>query len=368
MLARVALGVWFLVVVYFGYLGVTDETIENDSRIYHIPIAQSVLTGQVLTGEGYTSPFSFYPGTAEMILAVLMALGIPLNLFNVAGLVALTGLTYKLMQRAEVSKEGAVIAAVSVGLLPTVLRLPLTQLVDIWLAVWWVWWIYLLEKPLWKWKYWLVLGVVTGLLMGTKVSGLILIMTGGVFYGKSLLEAAGKEKLVGAGLLGVVVGGWWYLRNWLVTGNPMYPLDFLGFKGDSVSQLPIVWKFLLKDKGAVGMFLQALGSEFLGWVVAFVAPLFARNKWIWLGIANTLIFLILPGSPGTIVSNMRYLLPAIIPLIIGIWKWAEERGRGEWLAVLSIINMAAVLPQFDYKPKIFIAAIGLFGLFLWKRK
>jgi hypothetical protein len=65
---------------------------------------------------------------------------------------------------------------------------------------------------------------------------------------------------------------------------------------------------------------------------------------------------------------MRYLLPAIIPLIIGIWKWAEERGRGEWLAVLSIINMAAVLPQFDYKPKIFIAAIGLFGLFLWKRK
>jgi hypothetical protein len=366
-LAKVATGIWLVVVVYFGYLGVTDKTIENDSRIYHIPIAQSVLTGKVLTGEGYASPFSYYPGASEMILAGLMALRIPVNLFNVIGLVALGMVTWKLAQRAGISGDGAIILAASVTMLPTVLRLPMTQLVDIWLAVWWAGWIYLAKKPEKNWKYIVTLGLVTGMLIGTKILGPILLVIGLGFCGKKLMRGTGATKMVAGVVISGIVGGWWYARNWIVKGNPVYPLDLLGWKGDPGSQLPIVWKFLVRDRGAFRLFIQALGSEFLGWAGLFLGPIFVRNKWIWLGLVNALIFLILPGSPGTIVSNCRYLLPAIIPLMIGVWRWAEDNKRGEWLAIMAVVNMVAVLPQLDYKPKITIISIIILGILLWKK-
>lgn len=365
-IARVALGIWIVTLGYWVYMGVTTKAIENDSRTYHIPIAQSVLSGKVWTGQGYTSPFSFYPGASEVLLAGMMAAKLPVNLFNVAGWVALFAVMYKLARRAGLTFDEAVVAAVGIDMLPTVMRLPLTQLVDIWMAVWWGLWIYLAEKPENKWGYAVKLGVVTGMVVGTKILGPILLLIALWWYGRKLAEGMGSKKIWAALLSAGIIGGWWYVRNWLVRGNPVYPLDFLWWKGDAASQLPIVWKFLVRDKGALGMFLQALGSEFLGWVGLLAAGVWVRNKWIWLGLANALVFFILPGSPGTIVSNCRYLIPAMMALVIGVWLGMKRGEKEEWLGSLIVVNAAAVLPQLDFKPKLILAAMAGWGIWLYK--
>lgn len=347
-LAMVAFGIWIFVVVYFGYLGMTTVPSELDSIGYHIPIAESVVNGSVFK-PNYVSPYSYYPGAGEAILALFIILHIPLNLFNVWGLVLLFWIVKKLGERVGLNRDEAVVLGAAISLLPTVVRLPMTQLVDIWLAVFWGGWLLLAEKPEKSIKWSLLFGMVSGLMMGTKISGLILLGLGVVFYWRNLKSFLWI-------FIALPVGGFWYIRNWVVMGNPFYPLDFWIWKGHTIAKLPIVWKFLVYEKGW-GLFAQSLGSEFLGWVAAFLFPLWLRNKWIWLGLINLGLFMIMPGSPGTIVSNCRYLIPAVMTLALGIWIEAKKKKWADTLAVLAVINMAMVLSQISYKPKIVLFSL-----------
>jgi len=347
LLAKVALGIWVSVVVYFVYTGITTVPSELDSIGYHIPIAESVAKGTVFK-PNYISPYSYYPGTGEAILALFMVLHLPLNLFNVLGLVLLFWVMRELGGRGGLDEYEATILAVGMSLLPTVVRLPMTQLVDIWLAVWWGWWLLLVENPkrniLW-------FGIASGLLVGTKISGIMLLGVGLLFFWRNI--KSWKWVWVTG-----IVGGFWYVRNWVVMGNPVYPLDFWMWKGHPVAKLPIVWRFLLFEKG-YGLFLQALVSEFLGWAVAFGAIIWLRNKWIMLGIINLGLFLFMPGSPGTIVSNCRYLIPAMMTLALGLWIEAKKHKWVETLAILAVINSAMVLSQIAFRPKIVLFSLVL---------
>lgn len=347
-LAKVALGIWIFVITYFVYLGITTLPSELDSLGYHIPIAESIVKGSVFK-PNYVSPYSYYPGAAETVLALFVVLHLPLNLFNVLGLILLFWVMRELGERGGLGKDEAIILGTAISLLPTVVRLPMTQLVDIWLAVFWGWWLYL-AKTSKRNTIWF--GLASGLLLGTKISGIILLGVGLLFFWSKIKS----WKWV---LVAVPIGGFWYLRNWLIMGNPMYPLGFWIWKGSPLAKLPIVWKFLLFEKG-YGLFLQALVSEFLGWAIAFAVIFKYKNKWILMGTINFLLFLFMPGSPGTIVSNCRYLIPAIMTLALGVWLEAKQHKWVESLAVLAVINMTTVLPQISYRPKIVIISLIIF--------
>lgn len=335
----------------------TTQPSELDSIGYHIPIAESVLDGSVFY-PNYTSFYSYYPGTGEAVLAVLMAMGFPANMFNVIGVGILFGVMKKLGEQEGLPRDEAIILAVSMALLPTVLRLPLTQLVDIWLAIWWGWWLILITRPMSTKKWQLIFGLVSGLLMGTKISGIMLFITGMVFWGKNIKKWTFLW-------VTIIVGGFWYARNWVVTGNPFYPLDVWIWSGHPLAKLPIVWKFLVFEKGW-GRFLEACVSEFLGWSTALLAVIKFRNRWLGLGLVNFLLFLLMPGSPGTIVSNCRYLIPAIMTLALGLWIEVKKLKRQDTLAVLAVVNSMMVLPQLEYRPKIILVSLIIIGIYNFK--
>src|SRR3972149_11795943 len=138
-IARIAIGIWILTAVYFFYQGVTTVASEGDSIMYHLPIARSVIDGTVFTGSRYFDAYAYYPGTGETIVAVMMALGLPLNLFNWLGWVLLFWVTRVFGMKRGLAGELATVTAVAVTMLPTAVRLFPTQLVDIWMAVWWGW-------------------------------------------------------------------------------------------------------------------------------------------------------------------------------------------------------------------------------------
>lgn len=82
-------------------------------------------------------------------------------------------------------------------------------------------------------------GVLMGFALATKYTALLTAGLWGVVGLVWLLRAGQSEltpTLVGAGLLAGVIGAPWYLRNYLWTGNPVYPFAYEIFGGKNWSQ------------------------------------------------------------------------------------------------------------------------------------
>src|SRR3990172_6141104 len=189
-------------IIYFGYLGSTSEVWEGDSLAYHIPIARIVASGR--TGEKgvYTDWLYYYPGVGEAMLAVLMKLGVPLNLFNLLGWVVLGEAVVMWGRQVGMGTYAATVMGAGVMWWPSVVRLVLTQTVDIWLAAFWMLAVIWLEKKETGFEYWGGLGC----------GGVFFGGVWGVFNGGGLGEGGGGGGVVGAMI--ILGGGSWYFRNW----------------------------------------------------------------------------------------------------------------------------------------------------------
>ena len=347
-LAKAAIWIWILVLGYFVWNGVTTEPWEGDSLAYHIPIARNILEGK--WGQ-FDNLLEYYPAAGEMILAGFIRLGIPLNLYNVAGWVVLFLVCRRL---------GGNLFAAAVCLWPSVVRLIPTQTVDIWLAVFWAGSFLMLER-----KDWVGAGVVLGLLMGVKYSG--------VGYAGVLIAAAlvfGKidfrKLLVVIGVM-VLVGGFWYARNYWETGLPFYPAGDSAFKMTEKRSWMIVTNYPAR-------FVEAIISEYLLWPLVGLLVVVRNfifnskiNRLLFLAGGNFLVYLFVPAGVENIVSDLRYIFPVMIPLTWAVFEWARERGGQEKLGMLAVLAMAVEMTQLDFRPKLFVivlmtAAVWLFGL------
>lgn len=356
MAARIALGIWVAVGVYFFLLGVTTKPSEGDSLAYHLPLARIIADGKIADRNRYIFPGAFFPGMGEAMTAVLMKAGIPLNLFNFFGWVMLFGTVRQLGKQMGWKRGWPEMAAVAVCMWPSVLRLLPTQTVDIWVGVWWGWvWLIFM-----KWRVdsgeWIVkLGLAAGLLMGTKISGVLYMLPLLAIYGRKWK----MKNLVIAGVIVMLVGGSWYVRNWVWTGNPIYPANILGLPGMEGFRTDdwAVWKTLLVYKGGGKIFAEALTSEYLLWGWGLGMILIFRNKLMWLAWLNFGVYLLLPSWPENTLSDLRYAYPVFIPVVIAAVEWFREKRKEETLAITMILMMAAVLPQLDYRPKMFLGVI-----------
>ena len=367
-LVKISVFLFVFVFIYFFYIGVTTtpEIInESDSLAYHIPIAQSLASGNLFKPPDLSRGIGYYPAVGEAILAVFILLGIPLNLFNLLGLSLLFVSSVKLGKTFKASNASAVIFAASVVSLNSVLRLITAQTIDIWLAVFFVLSLILLKSKDKGVGHYIKLGLALGFLIGVKYSGLIYASVLVLLFGKDLF---GKNYLKNSFLFVVPViftGGIWYARNYVLTGNPIYPGNLLIFEGHS--------EFLLQDwnplrtiieiPGAIWLFVQALISEYLIWPLSYLvltALIIKRRlansggKLAALGLINFGIYLFLPSWPENLVSDLRYLFPSFIPMVLGLFLLAEKYKKSNELYIVAILSSVSVLAQFAYRPKIII--------------
>jgi hypothetical protein len=364
--AGCVLGLCFLVLVYYLHIGITTFPSEGDSLAYHIPVARMISSGEWMEPDAFEKPFYFYPAMGEALLSAMTGIGIPQNLFNVIGWVVLGLGVYGLSRRVSLNKESAVILSASSLMWPSVVRLLNNQTVDIWLAVWWTasvfWW----EKSEMTKTQWVWLGIFMGMLCGIKVSGLLFAVVLLGAYVKKWTNLK-RDRAVGFILALVGVGGFWYVRNQLLTGNPFYPATIFWWQGDSNFRLMewAAWKTVFLYPNGMGVFVSAMVSEFLVWPVFLLAPLVIRNRWIGLGWLNFLVYLILPSWPTNVVSDLRYLFPAFIPLSVGVWTYVKGKKWEETLVILSVMSIAVEFAQLDFRPKLFSVAM-LIPLLGWK--
>lgn len=214
-----------------------------------------------------------------------------------------------------------------------------------------------------------LVGVLTGLALGVKYPALVLAGLVGLTYLLCTLVTrlkAARQAVPGTAgpprfahvlllvLLAVLVGGGWYLRAYLYTGNPVYPFfrhTFGGAGFDAVldphkKAVPVHWFSLLTALGPMtlqpGRFESVshqLGPAFLLFLPGLLLVRVPRRVGLLAAIGFAFLVLCLSQR-----QSMRFVLTAFGPLAVAVaWvasRWQDRRGApGRILVSLLLFIM-----------------------------
>lgn len=384
-IAKFSLVIFIFLIFYYFYAGIRSIPWEGDSLGYHIPIAKLILSGNIINPalETYTFPTDFYrlyqPGAIESLLSLLILTKIPLNIFDVFGVIFFFFVMYKVGRSYGLTNNFSVIFASSMGTLHTIMRWVLSQTIDVWLASFFGLSLILIRKPDKTIRYFLSLGICLGMLFGGKYSGPVYFLILIILFGKSLLKFINFKRIIVFLIPFSLLGLSWYVRNLILTGDPYFPQDIPFFKGIEYHVLDYpAGQMLLKYPK---VWLNALISEYTVWSLSLLtAPiLFFRfrnklgktlttdiGKLLIISVLCLIVYLFLPSgpTPSLITSVFRYTYPAFVCLILSIYLLAKKFGKEVFLGIIALTNMI-ILPELSYHPKILIFLIPI-ALLIWQ--
>jgi hypothetical protein len=380
MLPKFLSALLFLSLLYFVYFGLVKtpfELKEVDSLTYHIPLAESFAKGDFINLCHIRQGLGFYPGVGEIILSLFMKLRIPLGFFNILALILLFFGLKRLGKSFKLKKDISIIFAASFCFLPTILRLVPVQKNDIWLAVFFVYSFVFLKAPKSKISYFIKLGILLGALIGIKYSGILVAISLLVVFWKDIKKYINFRNSLALFSPILIIGGFWYLRNYILFENPFYPVGLFSFRPHH-DFINIIWDSLIRvslNKGDFLLITQAFLSEFLFWSFAPLIVcyfLIKKGKSISgdikkLGFLSFFLCLsLLPQPAGSFyqsaVSLMRFFYPFMITVMLLLFIIAREFKFLKLLSFMAVLSSMAVLPQFDYYPKLIIIWLLVIGL------
>lgn len=357
-----------LILLYFFlhsiFVGLTTLPAEGDSTYYHIPLARSILRGEFLNPDYKDNLHMYFPASSEAILSFFLLANIPLNLFNVLGVVFFFAANFFLSRTFGLSKYYGLLYATSATGVHGVLRWVHAQTVDIWIGAFYLTLLALLAKPRNNNKYFLAIGFLSGILVGSKYSAALYFLVLIAFFIRNYTKHLNFPRLALTLVPFSLFGLFWYIRNFILKGNPFYPQSFF-FPGENISWLEtLVGETVIKYPGS---FFNAFLSEYMIWSLFILlspliliriadkaGPLLNQAKMlIKLGLISTLVFLILPsGSSYQLhVSQFRFSYPAFFPIILSLFLLAKHYKLAKPLAVVALANLV-VLPSLAYHPKL----------------
>jgi hypothetical protein len=384
--ALLALFFSFFVLISYLYYGLITPPPLGDSHDYHMPIAQDYLNGTLFTLPKSVNPYINFPGASESILSLFILFHIPVTWFCVLGWAILFFVLRKMGLHFKLGSELSVIFATAFTTSLSVLREMDTQSIDVWMAVWFVLLVLLLENPKKTFKYFLFLGLVFGMIVGSKYTGVFYMLILLVVYGLRLVKLLNWRNIFAFSVPFLLIGASWYVRNFIAWGDPLYPLPFLFSSGDthieSISNF-ILWKELLQGKG--GIIFVALVSEYLIWGLSFIPflVLFVMNlkkKFIdaptsrvfWLCfllfITSFVMYSFKPTDYHFVISNMRYIYSLIIMLMLALFIVAKKYKLVQEIVLLALLNAIAAVSYIIYHPKLIIIYLVIASIIYLKGK
>ena len=167
----------------------------------------------------------------------------------------------------------------------------------------------------------------------------------------------------------VILGGGWYVRNYLLLGNPFYPLDVLGFKGEGIFKSDeVVWRTIFSYPLLV---FHAVISEyklFTLWFFAFPFIYLVNRltlsqeikKLSFLALFLFFVFLFLPmdWKPWIMVSSLRYSYSLGVVLILLLFLFVKEWKKERVLGYFCLFNSFSVLTMSYYPKLLFFLPVG----------
>ncbi len=221
-----AIAIFFLIVLPITL----HPPIAWDSIEYHLPIVKMLVDTHYLAYNQYLRE-DFLPQGAELIYAVLYLYtrsGIAVQVFN-AYLFIVLMLAVSTTAKRLLGKTGEVIALSLMAGLPLALLMASIAYTDMYLAL--ICFVALMASLIWLQEDRKSSLVIAALLFGGSIS---IKETAGIYWAatilvslvsiKDLLRKGGYRKTFIAHVTIVLaVAAPWFIRNWIITGNPVYP-------------------------------------------------------------------------------------------------------------------------------------------------
>jgi hypothetical protein len=385
-----------------------DSGIFNfDSLWYHMPFSADIAQAHSTTGLHHVETVFvnwFYPQNSELLHAVgiLMIGRDTLSLFINFGWLAVAFLAAYCVGRPYGRGIPAVIAAaILVGCHTLVVREPgaakndlmaaalllagIAILIEAWNAY---------ESPrLYGWPL-AAAGLAVGLAAGTKVT--VLAMAGALSVVVLVLAPAGKRwRAAGWWFVPTLIGGgYWYLRNLIVAGNPVPEVTKLGpislphperlqegrpnFAISHYATDTGVWRHYF-GPGLHSAFGALWPLVLLGAVAACLLAIFAgRDKLVrWLGgvaLFGLIAYLFTPlgaaglqGEPTGFAINVRFVIPALLValVLVPLPRFLEAPKR-QWglIAVLVVVFLVTDRPDQAIHDKARVFALAFVIVFV----
>lgn len=228
---------YFVALVIFVW-GVVAPPPPWDAFVYHLPFPATWLQNGAIST--ITVPFgdqagTYFPANTELYFAWLMMPFRSEFLTSMAQFpfyLALGYLVYQICREVGVSRNAATAAALITLLLPGPMHQAVAAEVDVIFAALFLFSIYFLlvyaREP--DGIVAGLAGLSLGLMAGTKYIGLTfaVIPTAAALW--LMLRRGLAKHLILFILFAIFGGGFWYMRNWLLTGNPVFPLS-ISFNG-----------------------------------------------------------------------------------------------------------------------------------------
>src|SRR3989344_5053811 len=370
-----------VVIIFFRYIfpGILELPV-GDNLTIHVALARSFLDGTFLHPN--FKEMVLYPASNETILAFLLLLGIPTNIFNILGIFVLFGVSMYVGRIYGFRPSSALFFAIAISSTYGVLRCVLSQAIDIWLLTYFLLTLALLHKPKRSAKHYLLLGFSSGMLLGSRFTAPLTLFSLFVLYYRNFLKYINLKSLLGfTGMLSFF-GLFWYIRNLLVAGNPFYPQPFLMFPGACKTVCEFltwtVWKsFITNPPHLVNAFI----SEYMIWSPVFVLlPIFYLvtrrrgkdnnlliiNRLILVGIINLVFYFFFPSYKyyDSVVAGVRYSYPAFAAFMLALFLLTQKLKRERILEIITFANLSFLILPVPYHPKILFIYVPLVTLLL----
>ncbi len=381
--AQIGLIFFFYLLAYYFYQGVIINPIPapGDSTSYHIPISQSILDGTFVNLSDFprTRLFvQFNPGSSEIFDTLWMFLHVPLTISNLFASIILSFCCFFLARKFKLERYYALLFAVTICTLTVISRWFNAISIDVWMAIWFSLSIIMLESPKKTYLYYFFLGFLFGMIVGSKYSGWPFMIVLLCVYGKSLWKTVSVTRFLAFLPPFLLFGIFWYVRNYLAVGNPIWPICLLQFPC-----VPIYENIMHMWNAAVmypAVMFNAFFGEYKLWGLTLLIPLvalYAKYKrkatlphgvllLSLIGIVNFMFLSVAPTDHFSwiMVSSFRYSYPMFIPLILATFLLASYYKKETWIGYFSIVNMLPVLTM-SYFPKLVLLYLPLSLLFFY---
>lgn len=248
---------------------------------YHLPAVFEYTRSHEIRLLPLTIPPFAYPENAELLFLWPVLFTHDKTMVDAANIpfVLLSVLTvYAMARHFSVAKNNALFVALLYALCPVVLMQAGVNYVDIIVSV------FLLLSIYFSLRYSehhrtldiTLAGLSIGLMCGMKYTAPFLALPVQILILPALRKGKWRHTALYVSII-VLAGGWWYLRNWFLLGNPLYPMQFhssvpdglVNLKGGSILQnirynLPYwIARYPLQDSG-VGTYDGGFGPVFWG--------------------------------------------------------------------------------------------------------
>ena len=278
-----------------------QAVIEADSLTYHMPYIIKWLQEGSLWHPYYTAyvgVIGYYPGNYELLsLFTILPFNQDLfvNLINFSLYLPLGLCLYIIFRQLKVPEKTAQVLPALLLYTPLLVRQgPIPQNDLFYLLVLAFAFLFFIKK------HWLAFAIALGLFLGTKANAIVysaLVFLPACYYIKDY------KKILKVSALIILFGGFWYIRNWILTGNPLFPMHletggltiFQGYQSAQESlKASAVFPQHITDlnlyKSLAINFFHSTGLIILSTVTAIIFTFFKHRRFVSISFCRILFF------------------------------------------------------------------------------